>query len=375
LTGAQLELDPDYLEPHRSTSRHATAKSRRMLQGDGPAQSHTAASSEALLARAAALEAEGKLAEASRELHAANRVLSDPSLERRLVGLRRAAFTALEREKPPPPLPAAAPAPATDPAIGLPVARPEELSAELIRSAIAGHGSLIVRGVIGSERVERLRAAIDEAFGARAAIEAGARTELSARWYDEVEDIPNQAGRSFTSHGGVLAADSPRGFFEMLDAFYALGIDELVAGYLRERPALSFEKSTLRLVPPNDWPAAWHQDGAFLGANIRSLNVWTALSRCGRDAPGLQIVPKRFERILPTGGYFDWDVSDANVEKACPDLPPVAPEFEPGDMMFFDHLTVHRTSQLPGMTQNRYAIEAWFFSPSAYPHESTGLFV
>ena len=47
-------------------------------------------------------------------------------------------------------------------------------------------------------------------------------------------------------------------------------------------------------------------------AGVRSLNLWLALSPCGVDAPGLDIVPRRFDEILPTGtegAMFDWSVS------------------------------------------------------------------
>jgi hypothetical protein len=45
----------------------------------------------------------------------------------------------------------------------------------------------------------------------------------------------------------------------------------------------------------------------------------------------------------------------------------VRPRFEPGDALLFDHLMLHRTASEPSMTKRRYAIETWFFAPSAYP--------
>ena len=73
---------------------------------------------------------------------------------------------------------------------------------------------------------------------------------------------------------------------------------------------LSANKCTLRRVPI-DANTDWHQDGAFLGAGIRALNVWLALSDCGVDAPGLDLVPRRFDDVLETGtggAIFDWAV-------------------------------------------------------------------
>ena len=88
--------------------------------------------------------------------------------------------------------------------------------------------------------------------------------------------------------------------FELMELFEDTGIAALIEAYFGERPALSANKCTLRRVPI-DTNTNWHQDGAFLGRDVRSLNLWLALSPCGVDAPGLDIVPQRFDEILPTG--------------------------------------------------------------------------
>ena len=60
-----------------------------------------------------------------------------------------------------------------------------------------------------------------------------------------------------------------------------------------ERPLISVQKTTLRKADPSV-RGAWHQDGAFMG-EVRSLNLWLSLSRCGDEAPGLDIVPRRLD--------------------------------------------------------------------------------
>jgi hypothetical protein len=57
------------------------------------------------------------------------------------------------------------------------------------------------------------------------------------------------------------------------------------------------------------------------------------------------------------------DVVDGLNDRA----PVVRPAFRAGDVMLFDELFLHRTAIDPSMTKRRYAIEAWFFAPSAYP--------
>jgi hypothetical protein len=158
--------------------------------------------------------------------------------------------------------------------------------------------------------------------------------------------------------------------FELLEVIDDVGIGALMTELLGERPLLSALKCTLRRVPTDlDVSPAWHQDGAFLGEQVGAFNFWLSLSRCGVDAPGLDILPKRVGRVLPSDeeSRFDWSLSERAVQDAAGGTPIVRPEFEPGDALLFDQLLVHRTAVSPGMAHERYAIESWFFAPSAYP--------
>lgn len=121
----------------------------------------------------------------------------------------------------------------------------------------------------------------------------------------------------------------------------------------------------------------WHQDGAFLSDEIGSFNFWITLSDCGRDAPGLDLVPKRMDSVLPRDpdGVFKWSLSDGAVERAAGDTPIVRPEFAAGDALLFDHRLVHRTASSSAMPNERYAIESWFFTPSAYPPSQVPLLI
>jgi hypothetical protein len=104
--------------------------------------------------------------------------------------------------------------------------------------------------------------------------------------------------------------------------------------------------------------AAWHQDGAFLGKPIRTLNVWLALSPAGRDSPGLDVLPRRLDSIVEPGtqgAIFPWAVTPDMVERAAEGTPVCRPIFEPGDVLLFDELFLHRTACEPEMTRERYA--------------------
>lgn len=157
---------------------------------------------------------------------------------------------------------------------------------------------------------------------------------------------------------------------ELVETLDSVGLSRAIHGYLGERPVLSVNKCTLRRVPLDTKHANWHQDGAFLGEGIRSVNVWMALSHCGDVAPGLDIVPRRLEQVVETGtdgATFPWTVGPGVVERVSVGAPVCRPIFEPGDVLVFDDLFLHRTAVDDAMTNERYAVETWFFAPSAYP--------
>jgi ectoine hydroxylase-related dioxygenase (phytanoyl-CoA dioxygenase family) len=122
---------------------------------------------------------------------------------------------------------------------------------------------------------------------------------------------------------------------------------------------------------PVDTGTDWHQDGAFLGDDIRTVNVWLTLTDCGEDAPGLDVVAKRLPGVLETGtkgAQFDWSVGPDLVAEVAPN-DVVRPPFRAGDALLFDQRNLHRTGVSPGMVRERYAVETWFFAPSSYPHD------
>ena len=82
------------------------------------------------------------------------------------------------------------------------------------------------------------------------------------------------------------------------------------------------------------------------------------------------MIPRRLDGIVPTGtegAIFDWSVSPAVAEETAGEDGVVRPIFEPGDVLLFDELCLHTTALEPSMTETRYAVESWFFGPSAFP--------
>jgi hypothetical protein len=254
---------------------------------------------------------------------------------------------------------------------GCPEVTPAELTSEVLRASILAHGCLLVRGLMDHDKALRMADDIDRAFEVRLELRNGA-TDPDG-YYDEMVPEPpfEIGGRNWIEEGGgVLAADSPRLMFDMLESFEEAGLRNVLEGYLGERPAISAQKCTLRKATP-DVGGAWHQDGKFLG-DVRSLNVWQSLSRCGDVAPSMDVIPRRLEDYAPTGGegtFLDYQVSQASAEEVAGDVGIVRPIFDPGDALLFDHLFLHQTGSDPSMPNPRYAIESWFFGPSAYPED------
>jgi Phytanoyl-CoA dioxygenase (PhyH) len=337
----------------------------------GNTSPHLAMAVPDLLADADRLSDDGRGLEAIRRLTEANRAQRDAQLEARLVTLRHEVFPSLPRRSPDELPPEVVGEGSGEP---LTPTDPRDLDLATLRRGLARQGCVLVRGLIPPERAEALARGVDRALAAFDECEASG-AESAPPWYvpfapANAGDLASRRRGWVRASGGLWTADSPRMLFELTELADDTGIAALIDAYFGERPALSANKCTLRRVPI-DTNTNWHQDGAFLGRQVRSLNLWLALSPCGVDASGLDIVPQRLDEILPTGtegAYFNWSVSPQVVEDAAggPDAI-VSPEFGPGDALLFDHMFLHRTGITPGMTQERWAIEAWFFAPSSYP--------
>lgn len=305
-------------------------------------------------------------------LNQENRAEHDSERERRLVRLRHRAGIKLLADagrKPKQPSPAKEALPARNGS--LPGVSPSELTPELLRAGMLRDGCLLVRGAVPSDEALRLAERIDRAFSDRDTIEdGGSVSEPIYEEFDPVEPFALTERKWIRDGGGVLAADCPSLMFELLDMFERIGLRDVVNAYLGERSALSLNKSTLRKALP-DAGGAWHQDGAFMG-DVRALNIWLSLSHCGDDAPGLDIVPRRLDKIVPTGtddAIFPWSVAPAEAERVAGEDGIVRPVFEPGDMLLFDELCLHSTALEPEMSKTRFAVESWFFGPSAFPDD------
>jgi hypothetical protein len=313
-----------------------------------------------------------RLVEAVDLLAAAYRADPAPELAIRLVELRHEAACASDPGPGRSPWPPAYRDSFPEVSGRLPEVDTAELTTDALGGAVAHHGALVVRGVLDDAQVRRSVEAIHVTQARRDAANGGGE---GTEWYRAfpVPRPQDQILRKMVAEqGGTWLADSPASTAHFLDALASASVIDVIADHLGERPFFSLQKSTMRRSPPEDKIVAWHQDGSFLDDGVRTINVWVALSRCGGDypSPGLEVLPRRLEEILPIEGtlsphaiYFDI------VDALAADTPTICPEFAPGDALMFDERFLHRTHTHRLMTEDRYALECWFFAPS---HRSTG---
>jgi hypothetical protein len=314
-----------------------------------------------------------RLAEAERDARAGG----DRDAERRVLELRHALgmrlLDAAAGTAPRHPQPDDAALPPFDG--GLPELAAADVTPELLRAAILRDGCLLVRGLVGRDAALGLAQGIDRAFAERE------RVASAPGYYEEFRPHDRFGGaiegRDWIKEGGgVLAADSPLLSFATGELLRTAGVPELVGRYLGEPPLMSVHKTTLRKAEPAV-AGAWHQDGAFMG-DVRSLNLWLSLSRCGDEAPGLDLVPRRLDSFVTSQtdeAVLSYQVSRRNAEEAAGDRGVLRPVFEPGDALFFDEMFLHQTASDPSMPNPRYAVECWFFGGSAFPGDYAPLAV
>jgi hypothetical protein len=305
-------------------------------------------------------------------LSAYNSANPSPQIENQLTQLRHDTFFAIDRGTPQGEWPPTV----TDHferSEDIPEVQGAELDGQKARSAVFNHGSLIIRKLLTGDQTQILINSTDQAFEA---FDNAANLQDDQSWFTQFTTSHTEehldGDRPFVREGGgVLAAESPRALFNLIKILEEIGVVDLVTQYLGERPALSVKKTTLRKVDPAlEAKNGWHQDGAFLGKGIRTLNIWIALTDCGVDSPSMDMFPRRLQEIVPTGtegAWFDWSISPKMIDLVIEQGNYQHLVFKAGDAIIFDEMNLHRTSTLPGMTKNRFAVECWFFAPSCYP--------
>lgn len=268
---------------------------------------------------------------------------------------------------------------------GIPEIGPDELEPDLLDYCLCNHGALIVRGLVAPSTAAELRELCDRVIDRCASALDKPAGELPRGAYYDPPDILREImqgaelaySRGFhNTSGSAMCVEAPAVAEALLRFYNELGLYELLHSYLGEEPCLSAKKWVLRRSVLPVSPAGWHQDGAFMGTDISSVNLWLPLSRCGGDtgAPGLDLIPARLNQIVSAeDAYFGWSVAPDTVDREFAGQSAVAPVFDAGDALFFDHYCLHRTQFREHLDQTRYALETWFFGSQSFPRNQVPL--
>lgn len=164
-------------------------------------------------------------------------------------------------------------------------------------------------------------------------------------------NVSNQAG-SIWMVGGP---DVVRGRIAILVA--------IASAYLgKESVYFDWELTRARRVPPAGQRIhGMHQDGVEV-ANLQMLTMWVALTNCGRDAPGLELVrvPNLEHAKLMPGDHWTHGESDPKRDKVVDTFGEGVlwrPELKAGDSIIFTDRIYHRTYSHLGMSAARTSID------------------
>lgn len=219
------------------------------------------------------------------------------------------------------------------------------LLGKAIDPALERDGYLIARGVTGASRIAEIHAVVHEAY---AELDAG-RGDPLARG-----PVRNWGGLPFTVIAGELR--------ELL-------VD--IKRFVREHVGwvwLIEEHSFFRRHVAGATYVPWHVDADAAGTIHYDpcFNFWLPLGAVGINRPSLQFIPgsHKIMREIPPFSSPDNVRSDDWVLERFPGQEAITAILEPGDAVFFDHFTLHRTQPIGASADVRVGSEFRFTCPS-----------
>jgi hypothetical protein len=280
---------------------------------------------------------------------------------------------------------------------GIPEVGAADLTVDILKKSIREKGCLIVRNFFNSDEVREMQTYVDHAFAindnrasfihkylskqvdleevlekTRADIEE--KRKVNPTYNDTVKAGPTL--HRPLGNTSYLTAQTPMLTEKLFKLYEKKQLKSLLRSYFNNEPCVSVFKWVMRRSGSPETPHDFHQDGAFMGDEISSLNCWIPLSDCGTgfELHGMDVVPVRMMSSFAKGsGALKWMISPQSVIEKYSDNAIVTPTFRAGDMFFFDHLLVHRTQCTPTASSKRYAIETWFFDSANFPKNQVPL--
>ncbi len=229
----------------------------------------------------------------------------------------------------------------------------EEMTAERLKATFDTEGAVIVRGLLGDARVGELRRAL--------------RDIISAQYRHATGHDPDPEADLDTLFNALCAIDRRLGAMvyeaaREMPAFYALLLHPWVQDVVKtllETDALHipYDKAMFRIDRPNEpwFEFHWHQDYTYNQMSDPTVTVWTPLTPVTEEMGPLHIIPRSHDRLHPvrlepkrddhgrpkatkSAILVDADTAelDARAMTVC---------LEPGDVLFFDQLLLHRSGR------------------------------
>ena len=245
------------------------------------------------------------------------------------------------------------PGPTRDHMLGFEI---EEPDSEAIASLLSRHGVVVVRKMLSPGAVDAVRSQV-------------------ARQYEErdraVRDGRQPADHPAVRHDSFLLDDfrtrvDDTGPLERLCDVIGSRLGHRLG---REPVVLGHESRVKRQHPQSASPLSpFHQDPSFV-KHRSFLIAWIPLDSCGENAPGLEVVPRALDRLLPVvgaGGSSASNPNYAHIEITQQTLAAEVdgmgerggwrPVFAPGDVALLDQYTVHRTHVTTAMDRTRLTL-------------------
>ncbi len=239
------------------------------------------------------------------------------------------------------------------------------------RDGLAALRATVDVGCVGTwaAQVERRFAEVEEVRRTESVAAVGRVLAAGERFVETASSLT--LGAVFT------AEDLP----QILAAMARTPIRAWIERVLRGPAACDLEQAWLRRqyapanYPPLHAPHGWHQDGAlgfdFLAhrdtpfppdALLPTVTCWIPLTPCGVEAPGLELLTRRFDGLLAPA-----DLTEERVRTRFAPKEFWRPAMEPGDVLLFCGDILHRTHVTPAMFNDRTSIELRFFPANNIP--------
>lgn len=229
----------------------------------------------------------------------------------------------------------------------------EDMTAERLKTIFKTEGAVIVRGLLGDARVGELRESL--------------RGIISAQYRHATGHDPDPDADIDTLFNALCAIDRRLGALvyeaaREVPAFYGLLMHPWVQDVVKtvldaEILQIPYDKAMFRIDRPNEpwFEFHWHQDYTYNLMSEPTVTVWTPLTSVTEDMGPLHVIPRSHGRLRRVRLESKRDAEGrpkkamtavlADIDPAELDARAVPVCLEPGDVLFFHHLLLHRSGK------------------------------